>query len=133
MANKTYDVLGLIVSGEAVTTTASCTGVNIVGLNIGTNQFVAVLNHGATTGTVDGSNYYTLQLEASDLVGGTYFPIGNAVKLPAGAGQFQIGFTSEQLADAVTASGGADFFRVTCTKVGTTATAVSYTAFISKI
>lgn len=130
--NKTYDVSGLIVAAQAVTTTASCTGANIVGL-IGSDQYVAVLNHGVTTGTVDGSNYYTLQLEASDLVGGTYFPIGNAVKLPATAGQFQIGFTAEQLADAVTASGGADFFRVTATKVGTTATAVTYTAFLSKI
>jgi hypothetical protein len=132
MANKTYDTLGLIVASQAVSTTASCTGANIVGLNIGVNSFVAVFNHTVTTGTVDGSNYYTLQLEASDLVGGTYFPIGNAVKLPATAGQFQIGFTSEQLADAVTAAGGADFFRVTCTKVGTTATAVTYTAFLSK-
>lgn len=131
MANKTYDTLGLIVSAEAVTTTASCTGANIVGLNIGTNQFVAVLNHGATTGTVDGSNYYTLQLEASDAVGGTYAAIGNPVKLPATAGQFQIGFTSEQLTDAVSA--GADYFRITATKVGTTATGVTYTAFISKI
>lgn len=131
--NKTYDVSGLIVSAQAVTTTASCTGVNIVGLNIGVNQFVAIINHNAPTGTVDGSNYYSFQLEASDLVGGTYYPIGNAVKSTATAGQFQIGFTSEQLADAVTAAGGADFFRVTATKVGTTATAVTYTAFISKI
>lgn len=133
MANKTYDTLGLIGSAVAVTTTASTTGVNITGLSIGTNQFVAVMNYGVTTGTVDGSNYYSLQLEASDLVGGTYYPIGNAFKIPATAGQCQIGFTSEQLADAVTATGGADFFRVTCTKVGTTATAVTYTAFISKI
>jgi hypothetical protein len=130
MANKTYDTLGLIVSGQAVTTTASCTGANIVGLNLGSNQYVAVLNSGAVTGTVDGSNYYTLQLEGSDLVGGTYYPIGNAVKLPATASQFQIGFTSEQLQDQLA---GIDFFRVTATKVGTTATACSYTAFISKI
>ncbi len=133
MANKTYDVSGLIALNEAVSTTASCTGVNIAGLNIGNNQFVAIINHGVTTGTVDGSNYYSLQLEASDLVGGTYYPIGNPVKALATGSQFQIGFTSEQLADAVTASGGADWFRVTCTKVGTSATAITYTAFISKI
>ena len=133
MANKTYDVSSLIALNEAVSTTASCTGVNIAGLNIGTNQFVAIINHGVTTGTVDGSNYYSLQLEASDLVGGTYYPIGNPVKALAAGSQFQIGFTSEQLADAVTATGGADWFRVTATKVGTTATAITYTAFISKI
>jgi len=131
MANKTYDTLGLIVSGQAVTTTASCTGANIVGLNLGSNQYVAVLNSGAVTGTVDGSNYYTLQLQGSDAVGGTYYNIGNAVTLPATASQFQIGFTSEQLQDQLAT--GIDFFRVTATKVGTTATACSYTAFISKI
>lgn len=130
MANKTYDTLGLIASAQAVSVTASSVGANIVGLNLGTNQFVAVLNHSATTGTADGANYYTLQLEASDLVGGTYRAIGNAVVLPAGAGQFQIGFTAEQLTDAVV---GAAFYRVTATKVGTLATAVTYTAFISKI
>ena len=130
MANKTYDVLGLIVSGQAVTTTASCTGANIAGLNVGSASYVAVINTGAVTGTVDGSNYYTVQLQGSDLVGGTYYPIGNAVTLPATAAQFQIGFTSEQLEDQLT---GIDFFRITCTKVGTTATATSYSAFISKI
>jgi len=130
MANKTYDTLGLIVSGEAVTTTASCTGANIAGLNIGSASYVAVINTGAVTGTVDGSNYYTVQLQGSDLVGGTYYNIGNAVTLPATAAQFQIGFTSEQLEDQLA---GIDFFRVTCTKTGTTAVATSYTAFISKI
>jgi hypothetical protein len=133
MANKTYDTLGLLGENVAVTATASTTGVNIDGLQLGTNQFVCVMNYGVTTGTVDGSNYYTLQLEASNLVGGTYYSIGNAFKVPATAGQAQIGFTSEQLGDAVTATGGADFFRITATKVGTTATALTYTAFISKI
>ena len=130
MANKTFDLLGLIVEDEAVTTTATCTGANIKGLNIGSASYVAVINTGAVTGTVDGSNYYTVQLKASDLVGGTYYPVGNAVVLPATAQQVQIGFTSEQL-QSIIASGA--FFAVTVTKTGTTATAVTYTAFISKI
>lgn len=130
MANKTFDVLGLIVEDEAVSTTATCTGANIVGLNVGSANYVAVINAGAVTGTVDGSNYYTVQLKASDAVGGTYYPVGNSITLPATAGQYQIGFTSEQLEGIIS---GADYFAVTVTKVGTTATAVTYTAFISKI
>ena len=130
MANLTFDALGLIVEDEVVSVTASCTGANIVGLNIGSASYVAVLNNSAVTGTVDASNYYTLQVEVSDAVAGTYVAIGEAVTLPATAGQSQIGFTSEQLERLTT---GADFFRVTATKVGTTATAVTYTAFVSKI
>ena len=81
MANKTFDSLGLIVEDAAVTTTASCTGVNINGLSVGSAEYVAVLTYGATTGTVDGSNYYTLQLEVSDAIGGTYKAVGDAVHI----------------------------------------------------
>lgn len=130
MANKTYDLDGVIVSGQAVTTTASCTPVSIVGLNVGSNDYMAVFNTGAVTGTVDGSNYYSLQLEVSDLVGGTYHSVGNAVVLPATATQFQVGFTSEQINKMVA---GANFFRVNAVKTGTTATAMSYSAFLSAI
>ena len=130
MANKTFDSLGLIVEGEAVSVTASCTGANIVGLNIGDASYVAVVNASATTGTVDGSNYYSLQVEVSDLVAGTYVAVGNPIVLPATAGGYQVGFTAEQIETLVT---DAAFFRVTATKVGTTATAVTYTAFVSKI
>lgn len=130
MANKTFDLLGLIVEDEAVTVTASCTGAGIDGLNIGSASYVAVINNGVVTGTVDAGNYYSLQVEVSDAVGGTYVPVGEVIVLPATAGQHQIGFTSEQIEGLVT---GADFFRVTATKVGTTATAVTYTAFVSKV
>lgn len=130
MANKTFDLLGLIVEDEVVSVTASSTGANIVGLNIGDASYVAVINTNAPTGTVDGSNNYSLQLEVSDLVGGTYVAVGNPVVTPATAAQHQVGFTAAQIEEAVT---GADFFRVTATKVGTTATAVTYTAFVSKI
>ena len=130
MANKTFDLLGLIVEDEAVTTDASCTGANIVGLNIGSASYVVVINAGAVTGTVDGSNHYDVQVEVSDAVGGTYVPLGELIVLPATAAQYQIGFTSEQLERLVT---GADYFRITVDQVGTTATAVTYTAFVSKI
>lgn len=130
MANKTFDLLGLIAEGEVVGATASCTGANIDGLALGSANYVAVINTNAPTGTVDGSNYYSLQVEVSDAVGGTYVPVGNPVVTPATAEQFQVGFTSEQL-EGLTAS--ADFFRVTATKAGTTATAVTYTAFVSKV
>ena len=130
MANKTFDLLGLIAEDEVVGATASCTGANIVGQNIGTNDYVVVINNSVVTGTVDGANYYSLQVEVSDKVAGTYVALGELIVLPATAGQSQIGFTSEQLERLTT---GADYFRVTATKEGTTATAVTYTAFVSKV
>ena len=129
MTHKTFDEYGLIVEDEAVTTTASCTGINMVGLNVGTADYRAIIDTSATTGTVDGSNYYTLAVEVSDAVGGTYSQVG-IVTAAATAGQFVIGFASEQIEGLIT---GADFFRVTVTKVATTATAITYTAYLSRI
>lgn len=127
---KTLDENLVIAEGEAVTTTASCTGVNIDGLAVGSNDLVCLIDTNVPTGTVDGSNHYSLQLEASDAIGGTYVAIGNPVVTPATANRAQVGFTSEQLNDLVP---GADHFRVTATKVGTTATAVTYMAQLTKV
>lgn len=129
MSNKTFDELGLIVEDQAVTTTASTTGANIVGLNLGDAAYHAVIDATDSLGTFDGSNNYTVALEASDSVGGTYVQVGNTVTVLA-AGKFEIGFTAKQLNDLVT---DADFFRLTVTKVGTTATGVTVTGFISRV
>ena len=130
MANKTYDLLLEVAKNVAVTSTASTTGVNIKGLNIGSASYVAVISNSAVTGTVDASNYYICNLEASDTVAGTYVPIGQNVMFTATAGSTQIGFTSEQINNLVS---GAKFFRITTTKVGTTATGVTVSAFLSRI
>ena len=127
---KTFDEDALIAEDEVVGSTASCTGVNIDGLSVGTKAYVALIDTTVTTGTVDGSNYYTLQLEGSDAVGGTYYSIGNPIVLPATAGSYQVAFTSEQLNDIIA---DADYFRVTATKTGSTATAVTYTAQINLV
>lgn len=130
MANKTYDLLGVVASSLAVTATASSTPVEIKGLNVGSTNYVLVVKNGFVTGTVDGSNYYSVQLSVSDASGGTYYNVGNPVVLPATVSSAQVGFTSEQIEKLIA---GADNFKITVTKTGTTATAVTVTAFISKI
>ena len=130
MANKTYDLLLEVAKNVAVTSTASTTGVNIKGLNVGSASYVAVISNSAVTGTVDASNYYHCKLEASNTVAGTYVQVGQGVNFPATAGSIQIGFTSEQINYRVS---GAKYFRITVTKVGTTATGVTVSAFLSKI
>lgn len=130
MANKTYDLLLEVAKNVAVTSTASTPGVKIEGLNIGSASYVAVISNSAVTGTVDASNYYFCKLEASNAVAGTYVQVGQGVNIPATAGSTQIGFTSEQINDLVS---GANFFRITVTKIGTTATGVTVSAFLSRI
>ena len=129
MGNKTFDSLGLIAEDEAVTTTASCTGANIDGLALGSASYVAVINISGIAGTPSGTDYHSLQVEVSDAVGGTYVAVGEPIIVSV-AEQRQIGFTSEQINRLVS---GADYFRVTATKVNTAATGVTYTAFVSKI
>ena len=130
MANKTYDLLLELAKNVVVTGGGSTTGVNIKGLNIGSASYVAVISNSATTGTVDASNYYSCALEVSDTVAGTYVRVGNNISFAATAGSTQIGFTSEQLNSRVS---GANFFRITVTKVGTTVTGATVSAFLSKI
>ena len=130
MANKTYDLLLELAKNVAVTSTASTTAVNIKGLNIGSASYVAVISNSAVTGTVDGSNYYVCTLVASNTVSGTYVQVGQGVLFPATAGSIQIGFTSEQLNSLVS---GAEYFKITVAKLGTTATGVTVSAFLSRI
>ena len=130
MANKTYDLLLELAKDVAITSTGFTAGIKIKGLNIGSASYVAVISNSATTGTVDASNYYSCSLEVSDTVAGTYVRVGNNISLTATAGSTQIGFTSEQLNSRVS---GANFFRITVTKAGTTATGVTVSAFITKI
>lgn len=129
MGNKTFDSLGLVVEDAVVTTSASCVGANIDGPALGSASYVAVINTSALLGTPSATDHYSLQLEVSDAVGGTYVAVGNPI-IALEAGQAQIGFTSEQLEGIVS---GADYFRVTATKVNTAATGITYTAFISKV
>lgn len=121
---KIYDDLAVVVATTAVTTTASTTGVNIDGLAVGENTYAANINITSVTGTVDGSNYYSVQLEASTTLGGTYSAVGNPIVTSA-VGAYNIAFSSEQLPS------GADYFRCTCTKVGTTATGISYGCYLT--
>lgn len=127
---KIIDELGLLAEDLAVTATASSTPVKIEGLNVGVNQFVAEIINSAVTGTVDGSNYYTATLNVSNLTGGTYSQVGNAIVLPATAGRHEIAFTSEQIEGLIA---GAKWFKVTVTKTGTTATGVTVSSFITKL
>lgn len=113
-------------SAAALTTTASETGVAFDVLSIDTAK--VVVHHAAIGGTVDASNYWTISVEVSDLVGGTYTEIATSQPLGADANNVEIpisGALAEQL------DSDAAFIRVTATETGTTAGNLTYGAYVS--
>lgn len=122
---KLYDENAVVSATTAVTTTASTTGVNIAGLAVGEETYAANITISSLVGTVDGSNYHSVQLESSATLGGTYTPVGNPILTTSGAKQYNIAFSSEQLAV------NSAYFRLTTTKVGTTATGVSVACYLT--
>lgn len=125
---KLLDELLRVTAAVTPTSTTSTVGLGIDGLAVGEFSYAAIFNVSAIAGTVDGSNNWILQLEVSDAVGGTYAPVGNPITVLE-AGDYTVGLTSEQVNFA---TADADFFRVTATLVGTTATSVTYGCYLSK-
>ncbi|MEM9947799.1 MAG: hypothetical protein AAF810_17315 [Cyanobacteria bacterium P01_D01_bin.36] len=87
-----------------------------------------VVHHAAIGGTVDESNYWSVGIEVSDLVGGTYTEIANSGPLPATAGQVEVPISGQQ---ASVLDSDSAFIRVTATKTGTTAGNLTYGAYIT--
>ena len=129
MANRIYDADTELVDidGVSVSATTSSTGVNIEGTTVGDKAYLALLNVSVATGTFDGANNFTLQLEVSDAIGGTYVAVGGVVTVLA-TGVYEVAIHSEEIN---LATADADFFRVTATKVGTTATDITYGCHLS--
>jgi hypothetical protein len=91
--------------------------------------FKAVIDNAAIGGTVDGSNYWTITIEVSDVIGGTYTAIGS-IRLPATAGSYDIPLSGEW---AEQLDSDCKFIRVTATETGTTAGNLTYGAYLSPI
>ena len=128
----------LDVDGVSITATGAQTAATVESL-IGDAGYVAVLQIISNTGTVDGSNYFTLGLEVSS-DGTNYYAVGNtidtwdaALATPAAqTGNFEIAFTGNQVIEAA-AGLAPTHARITATKTGTTQTAVSAGCYIAKV
>ena len=86
-----------------------------------------IIDHGAITGTLTaGTNFWTVTVEISDVVGGTYTPIVSTGELTAAKSQIELPISGLLVAykDA-----DAAFIRVTATKGGTIGN-LSYGAYI---
>ena len=123
--NRTYDSQLEVAASTAVTTTASTTAVNILSIGCGDKDLGLLLNVTVATGTFDASNYYTVELLASETSGGTYYTVTNDIVMATGSKL--VAFNTRQVAAAVGTQNAA-YYKLTVTKVGTTATALTLSA-----
>lgn len=112
-------------SDGAESATASETGVELAVRYFDTAK--VVIDHTAIGGTVDGSNYWVVSVEISDLVGGTYTEVINTGNLTATASKIELPLSGllNTYKDADSA-----FIRVTATETGTTAGNLTYGAYV---
>jgi len=127
--NRTYDTELQVAASTAVTTTASTTAVAIPSIGCGDEDLNLVLNVTVATGTFDASNYYTVELLASETSGGTYYTVTNDIVMAVGSKL--IAFNTRQVAAAVGTQNAA-YYKLTVTKVGTTATNLTLSAQVTR-
>ena len=127
MANKTFDILSSINEDEVFSATGASAAHYEEGLNIGSASYLMAIKVTGATGVFDGSNNFTVGLSVCDTTGGTYIEVGFITI--NGDGAYEVGFTSEQIEATVA---GAEFFKANVTLVGSTATDITISSFLSK-
>lgn len=127
--NRPIDAELQVAASTAVTTTASTTAVNITSIGCGEEDLGLLLNITVATGTFDASNHYTVELLASETSGGTYYTVTNDIVMAVGSKL--IAFNTRQVVAAV-GTNNAAYYKLTVTKVGTTATALTLSAQVTR-
>jgi hypothetical protein len=86
-----------------------------------------VIDHAAIGGDVDGSNYWVINVQVSDLVGGTYTTVATTGILGTAAAKIEIPLSGKfnEYADDDSA-----FIRVQADETGTTAGNLTYGAYV---
>lgn len=118
------------INDGAETATVNETGVALAVEKLGDSK--VVINHSGTSGTVDGSNYFTVRIEVADNTGFTNLTSVRSIDLPAAADVYYVELSGAMLESIRTA--GEDesiYIRSGVTKTGTTATDVTYGAFVT--
>lgn len=118
------------VNDGAETATANETPIAIAAEKLG--DCAIVVNHRGTAGTVDGSNYFTLRLEAADNSGFSNPTTIWSKVFPAAADTYRIDVSGAMLESIRTTGEDASIYiRSGVTKTGTTATSVTYGAYLT--
>ena len=112
-------------SAAALSATGSATGLAYAVRD--EDVFKVVVNHGAITGTINGSNNWVITVEVSDVVGGTYTQVATTGQLGAAAAEIELAISGQNVAQL---DSDAAFIRVTATKTGTVGN-LTYGAFVT--
>lgn len=108
--------------------TADATGVSVPSVSGGDEVFDVLYVVSAAAGTIDASNYITVEIQAS-ADDATYYPVLGTQAKVTETGTIIGEFNAREIDDLVA---DASFYRVTATQTGTTATAVTLEAYLSK-
>ena len=131
--NRTHDAELEIAASVEYTATGTSTAVEIPSVGAGDSALELMIDVDALGGTHDATNHFKVELEAGETSGGTFYIVdGLAITsdtIAVGANVF--GLNSRQVAEAV-GSQDAAFYRLTVTKVGTTATGATLSADFTK-
>lgn len=125
--NSVFDKATELRNYSAAAVTGDTNGTGIEYYSLLEISFRVIVKWAAIGGTVDGSNFWTINVQVSDTLGGTYVTIGSHV-LPAAAGEVPLSFTGKYVESKLS---NAKFIRVQADETGTTAGDLTYGAFIA--
>jgi len=124
MSTKIYDENLVVLASTVISATGNQTALAVSGLGVGDFTYKAVIDVTAVVGIFDGANNFTLQVQSST-DGITFTNVGEVITALA-IGESYIAINSTQVVNAT-------HFRIAVTMVGTTATSVTATAFLTKV
>lgn len=134
IGNRRSDMVDSLLILRDITDGAESTTAAEAGVSVNAEKlcyYKAVVHHNAIGGTVDGSNYWTLTIEASDN-NSDWVTIASR-QLAAAAARYDIAIEGEDVASFMAASGEneAIYMRVVATETGTTAGDLTYGAHLT--
>lgn len=115
------------IADGAETGTASETAIEFPVRKI--DLYKCIVYHSAIGGTIDGSNYWTVTVEVSDAVGGTYTQVATTGPLTATAKEIELPLSG---LNATWMDADSGWIRVTATETGATAGNLTYGAYLTK-
>ena len=136
IANRRYDALDVLLElrdygASAISASTAGTAVSLKAEKQA--YYKAIINHAAIGGTVDGTNYWTINVEVAADQAFTNAVIVGTVQLTADASQYHIALDGVMV-EKIRAAAGEDeaiYVRANAVETGTTAGSLTYGAYLT--